>query len=273
MNSLGRRRRVFPGIFILLGLGWIGLWWTPPVFGQTEFPAEISSSTRLLSTEMVVASNAAFRAAEGELVVSIGDPPLNIIPFTWHSPAPGVIACATDAKKCRFDLAYRQNTIRDATATCKVGILDVTVVNRGNAKVPISVWISWRHVYSYPQNPLGFSLGNEGEYSLEPVEDDKKWNPMQTWYFLEEGFIRENEIVYWVSLSNGWERKTWARLPETPYHDLTDRDPLGFIRFQREMEPKGVAVIQILVPHRPLPIAQRTVLTRFIQFPLIPHGG
>lgn len=263
-NALGRRFQVIPGFFLLVGL--LG---AIDGFGQIAPSSEISTPTRFVSTNMAVASNSAFRAAEGELLVTLGEPPQNLTPFAWHSPAPGIIACGTEIKKCRYDLVYRQIVSGEAASACKVGILEVTVANQGTVKNPVVVWISWRHAYSYPRVPLGFDLGGVSNYPIEPIVDDKKWNPASIWYFLEGGFVRDSDIIYWVSLDNGWEKKTWVRLPENPYRDLTDRSLLGYTRFQRDLEPKGAASIQVLAPYRPLPLAQRGALGALLN----PHGG
>jgi hypothetical protein len=263
-NALGGRFQIIPGLFYV-----ICLFGALDGYGQSAPSSEIASPTRFVSTNMATASNSAFRAAEGELLVTLGEPPQNLTPFAWHSSAPGIIACGTEVKKCRFDLTYRQVAAGEAASACKVGILDVTVTNQGTVKTPVVVWISWRHAYSNPQIPVGFDLGGEKDYSIEPIVDDKKWNPTSIWYFLEGGFIRDTDIIYWVSLDNGWEKKTWARLPENPYRDLSDMSSLGYTRFQRDLEPKGATSIQVLVPYRPLPLAQRNSLGAL----LIPHGG
>lgn len=260
--SLGGRSRVSPGIFIWIVFGLIFTGTILPLGAQTVSPAGTTSPVRLLSSDMLVSPLATFRAAEGELQIYIGDSSHALTPFSFSTPSEGVIHCSTETKKFRYQFSFRQQLCKASDVSCKVGILDVTVVNEGNAKGTTEFWVAWRHAYLQPHLPC-ISLGIENRFPAEPSVNPIGWNPAFSWQFIENMFLRDERIVYRVVDAKGWQRDNWVRLSKLPYRDITEQSVLGYTQFQRELEPKGNAGIRILVPHQSLPYNQKDIFSTF----------
>ncbi len=262
MRSLGWLLQAFPGIVFYTAIMAGTAVGTAPVLAGESLSQDVSSyPLRRVAPDMVLAPETTLRGAAGELCIFLDDPPQALTPDAWHIPAAGVVACSTEAKKCRFQFRFHQSKTGGTPESGKIGIVDVLVSNTGAAKSTALLWVAWRYGYSLSAHARGVLLGTETEsVSEEYTAEDNIWNPASTWYFSNGGFVGNSGILYQVTRAEGWQRETWVRRPSRPYRDLTEQSVLGYTQFRRELEPKTQATIRIAVPYRPLPLSQRESL-------------
>jgi len=220
-------------------------------------------SLLLLPGRMLLTPDSCLRGAEGELMPWVGNPPSRITPPAWQSSSAGIIEFATLQDGCRYHLSISQTQINAGTETLAVGILDVTAVNLTPTDLTSTVWISWRQAsLQWPSlgGWRGFLVNPNPAFHPSSLSSENPWNPAWTWYFRDQAFVRNQEIVYWVPLFLGWDMETTVRLSELPYRDVMPETPVGFSRFTSKLRPNARLTLRVWVPYKPIPLERRGLL-------------
>ncbi|MEW6234927.1 MAG: hypothetical protein AB1656_06030 [Candidatus Omnitrophota bacterium] len=224
-----------------------------------SYATENRLSASKLPTGPVLTPHSALRAAQGELLVFIEDPPRRVVPIVWQSEAAGEISFATAEGGCHYFFTVSQRQISAATDFAKAGILAVTASNPAANNAQAVVWTAWRPSPAdrdESREAFGFSLDTDRNAQIQGLPNPFSWNPQAVWYFQQDAFMNNGETIYRIQCAPPWKRETWARRPTLPYNDLVPGNIIGYARFNVSLKSGVSSAFQICVPFQPLPMQE-----------------
>lgn len=231
----------------------------PAIFALLVFSVPVSRSqdepARLIAPSLQVSPNGSVIAAQGELLLFVGDRAA-FAPARFRPAADGYNYAMEHAGVVYQ--AHAAGFVIDPTgAAAPAARLSVTASALEDADAV--VWCAWRHRPRERAAPA-WLLSPEAPL-LETIEAPLPWNEAWTWWFDGPAYIRHDLAVYAVERAEGWDRQQWVRLPQKPYAPLGPDSETGFIRFERELKANQTASLSLIAPFEPI---AGTVMKEFV---------
>lgn len=202
---------------------------------------------------MILTPESAFRAAEGELLTSIGSQKSRVTPFQWQTLPNGVVRYTTQDQGIQYVFEVLQADIkRSAEPTAaRAGLLSVTASNSLQDEQTAVLWIEWRNESKPAANGMqGLLLDSSRQNPTVPYI--RSWNSKWPWLFYKNALLRDRWIVYYVPDQAGWEEEHWIRKNEGQFHDLAPDSIVGVRRYAATLAGSKKVSLQIWVPFIPI---------------------
>ncbi len=217
-----------------------------------SFLTAVENPERTIPDGVVLTPESTLRAAEGELVLSLGIPPRFLIPLVWHNTVAGEIEFVTRENGCTYRFSVSSISSPQLPEANPIGILSVTVENTANGENQAVVWTSWRYALKKKESFQGIVFNNQPSVSPQFVPYAETWDFSWSLFFENRAFIRDQSIVYMTSEAEQWEKEIWARRISFPYKDMNQTEPMGYQQFTVTLAKGGKASFRVFVPFRPV---------------------
>lgn len=219
---------------------------------------------------MVLTPYTTLRAADGELIISIGKQQRPVVPFQWRFMGAGIIEYVTVEQGIQYQFTVQQQDllISGSSEPMRAGVLSVTAANITKNEQTAAVWMEWRHE---PKRSLfgthGFLLESDREAKTPTIPYSSPWDAKWTWFFYGNAFMRDDRMIYYLLPQENWKEESWVRRPMPIYKDLTHQSPLGTKLYTLQLSTSLEAGLEIWIPFYPLP------LDRLNDFANVIHPG
>ncbi len=204
--------------------------------------------TRVIPNGVVLSASATLQAAQGELVLYVGDR-AELAPNLFRPVVNGGVEFRAEFGGHRYLFHAAEEIIETTSQTVRMGVIYATATAKSGAESDAVVWCAWRH---RPVKTSAHRLLLSPEASLgETIETALPWRDDWTWYVDDGAYHRQDAVVYFVN-SETWSRSNWVRPPQRAYAPLAPDSLTGFMRFSRKLLPNQSASLKIFVPFAPV---------------------
>ncbi|MGI6458141.1 MAG: hypothetical protein ACOX5R_21335 [bacterium] len=195
------------------------------------------------------------QAAEGELITTVGLDGKTVTPYLWQQRKAGEIYFVTHESGIHYQFLAQQKVFdfEPIATDIRVGVLSVTATNITQNVQQAAVFSMWRTDSQVQDINQGLLLDPNPALQVARVPYEKIWNPRWNWFFHEQGFMRDQLIMYFSVSDGTWDRQNWVRQQDVvPYQDLQAHSLIGFRRFSTKLDSGKLAALQFYIPYLPV---------------------
>lgn len=204
-------------------------------------------TARTVPNGFIVTASGTLQAAQGELVLFVGDR-ADVAPLIFQPSQNSGIQFSMPFGDHSYQFHAAEQVIESTSASFRVCVINVTATAKPKAESDAVIWCAWRH--QSKTSGKGMMLASESS-SQDAVNVPLPWQDNWTWFFNNGSYRRDNYVVYFSGKNDGWSRSNWVRPPQKPYTPLLPQSLTGFTRFSKKLLPNQSAAIRIFVPFLP----------------------